>query len=96
MLARLVAAILIASFALVGVEGGLSPANAEPRGRYRRGRGRGRPQIHQHFDNPLGSILGGIFGGWLAEQMRPAPPPPPPPAPYYDDEEEDDLERDRR
>lgn len=92
MLARLVAAILIAVSALALP---LGDARAEPRGRYRRGRG--RPQIHQHFDNPLGSILGGIFGGWLAEQMRPdTPPPPPPPAPYYDDEEEDDLERDRR
>ncbi len=93
MLARIVAALLIAIFALAGAHSG--PVSAEPRGRGYRGRGRSRGWSHPD-PNPLGAIVGGIFGGWLAQQM--APPPPPPPPPFYDDEEEDDDDapRDRR
>jgi hypothetical protein len=97
MLARIVAALLIATSALVwgDIKPGFSTAGAEPRGRGYRGRGRSRGW-HNPDPNPLGAIVGGIFGGWLAQQM--APPPPPPPPPFYDDEEEDDDDapRDRR
>jgi hypothetical protein len=87
---RLVAAVLIAVFALVG--GGISPpAGAEPRGRGRsrgRGRGRGWGGYYQP-ENPLPGILGGIFGGWLAQQMEPDEPE----VPFRDEELEDDDSR---
>jgi hypothetical protein len=89
MLKQLVAAVLIAVFALAGVTSG--PTNAEPRGRGYRGRGRSRSWSHPG-PNPLGAIIGGIFGGWLSQQMQPPPPPPPP---FYDDEEEDDDDQGR-
>jgi hypothetical protein len=89
-MARAIAAILIAVFALVGVG---SPAGAEPpRGWRGRGRGRGhyRPHYRPHYENPLPGILGGILGGWLSQQLKPAEPPR-----RYEDEE-DDAPRDRR
>jgi hypothetical protein len=90
MLARIVAALLIATFALVGVT---HTASAEPRGWRGRGRSRGWG-YHRPDPNPLGAIVGGIFGGWLAQQM--APPPPPPPPPFYEEEDDDDQGRDRQ
>jgi hypothetical protein len=87
MFTRTVVAVLIAVSALVGSECllGSPSANAEPRGRGHRSRGdqRGRSRQWQGrreywnpgrgwgYDNPLGSILGGIFGGWLSQQMQP-------------------------
>jgi hypothetical protein len=95
MLARLTAAILIAVFALVGT----IPAGAEPRGHgWGRSRGRSRGRGHgwgHHYrpENPLPGFLGGIFGGWLAQQMEPDEPD----VPFRDEEiDEDDSERDRR
>lgn len=70
---RAIAALLIALAALVVVPVG-GGASAEPRGR---GRGRGRSWGRGHYWrpqvtplNPLGSIFGGIVGGWLGSQMN--------------------------
>jgi hypothetical protein len=95
MLRKIVAAAIIV---LVGAAYSV-PASAEPpRGRGWRGqhqqRGRSRSWRGQReywhpgrgwgYDNPLGSIFGGILGGWLSQQMQP------------NDEEEDGPRSDRR
>jgi hypothetical protein len=76
---RLIAAVLIAIFALgsTGASLVLGPteANAEPRGEWRgRSRGRsyrGRRGHDYRPENPLPGILGGIIGGWLSQQLTP-------------------------
>jgi hypothetical protein len=92
MLARLVAAALIVVCALA------SPAGAQDRGwgnggdRGHRGyRGRGRGWGYSRPADPFGSILGGIIGGWLGQQMTPTPPP----QPYRDEDDERDSREGR-
>lgn len=82
MVRKLIAAAII--FVLAGAAAA-APVSAEPRGRGQRGgwgeqRGRSRhwqgrrqywrPGHGWYYDpNPLGSIFGGIIGGWLGSQM---------------------------
>jgi hypothetical protein len=89
MVRLLAAAILICASVLGFAPGAGAGWYGEPRGRghyRRRGRGHYRPN---YDNNPVPGILGGILGGWLSQQLKPAEPP------RYEDEE-DDARRDRR
>jgi hypothetical protein len=88
-MARLLAAAILICASVVGYAPTAGAGwYGEPRGRghYRR---RGRGHYRPHYDNnPVPGILGGILGGWLSQQLKPA-------EPRYEDEE-DDARRDRR
>jgi hypothetical protein len=88
-MARLLAAAILICASVLGFAPGAGAGWDGPRGRshYRR---RGRGYYRPHYDNPVPGILGGILGGWLSQQLKPAEPPR-----RYEDEE-DDAPRDRR
>jgi hypothetical protein len=67
------AAKIVAAIGIVLV-GAMAPASADPGG-WNRGRGRSRGRSYRHWNrgrddyNPLPGFLGGVFGGWLADQL---------------------------
>jgi hypothetical protein len=88
---RLLAAAILICASVLGFAPGAGAGWEGPRGRshYRR-RGRGYYHHPRQPDNVVPGILGGILGGWLSQQLKPAEPPR-----RYEDEE-DDAPRDRR
>jgi hypothetical protein len=92
-MARLLAAAILICASVLGFAPGAGAGWEGPRGRYRgrshHYRGRGHYYRPREPESVVPGILGGILGGWLSQQLKPAEPP------RYEDEE-DDAPRDRR
>jgi hypothetical protein len=96
-MARLLAAAILICASVLGFAPGAGAGwEGEHRGRgHYRGRshhyrGRGHYYRPRPPESVVPGILGGILGGWLSQQLKPAEPPR-----RYEDEE-DDARRDRR